>query len=123
MGSRVDLSYDLSEDPHLTVDGSRIWISFRWVEAEEWDFGAPTSSTILHYTELGERHHLDFVGGIRKERSFLPGIEDTITRKEVFRLPWGCAKPADAQWDGQFLVAGYDSGEVLILDFDHILHH
>ena len=24
------------------------------------------------------------------------------------------------QWDGQYLVAGYESGEVLILDFNHM---
>ena len=31
------------------------------------------------------------------------------------------SRPNDVQWDGQFLVAGYDSGEVLILDFQYVL--
>ena len=26
-----------------------------------------------------------------------------------------------AQWDGRYLIAGYESGEVLILDFIHII--
>jgi hypothetical protein len=47
-------------------------------------------------------------------------IKDTITGKVVFQLSGRYAKANDVQWDGQYLVAGYDSGEVLILDFHDV---
>jgi hypothetical protein len=56
-------------------------------------------------------------------RSDLPGIEDTITGKKVLQLPSRYSKPGDAQWDGQYLVAGYSTGEVLILDCNCTLAH
>ena len=99
----------------LTIDSSRVWVH-PYIGIKGWDFGVPDSSSIKHYGEPQNRPHLDFVGGIRRYRTFLPGIEDTITGKEVFRLPLGYTIPADAQWDGQYLVAGYNTGEVLILD-------
>ena len=48
-------------------------------------------------------------------------IKNTETGKEVFQLRERYAKPTDVWWDGQYLVAGYESGEVLILDFHHML--
>ena len=48
-------------------------------------------------------------------------IEDSITRKEVFQLCGKYAKPSAIKWDGQYLVTGYESGEVLILDFSQML--
>jgi len=50
-----------------------------------------------------------------------PMIEDSITGKEVFQLHGKYAKPSAIQWDGQYLVTGYESGEVLILDFSQML--
>ena len=48
-------------------------------------------------------------------------IKDTVTGNVVFQLSGRFAKPIDLQWDGQYLVAGYESGEVLIVDFIHTL--
>jgi len=48
----------------------------------------------------------------------LSRIVDTVTGKVVFQLDGKFAKPTHAQWDGQYLVAGYLFGEVLILDFN-----
>ena len=45
----------------------------------------------------------------------------TVTGKEIFQLVGRYADPYDAQWDGRYLVAGYMSGEVLILDFNHMV--
>jgi len=103
-------------DTFLTTDGSKIWVKFPDQGIKGWDPGVPGSSSIEQCTSLPSRPHLDFVGGIRKERSRLPGIEDTTTGKEIFRLSSRYSRPNDAQWDGQYLVAGYDTGEVLILD-------
>ena len=119
---RVKLGFHMYPDTFLTIDSSRVWVCIPG-GIEGWDFGIPGRSSIKKYTEPPNRSHLDFIGGIRKRRSVLPGIEDTITGKEVFRLPSGYTRPNDAQWDGQYLVAGYDSGEVMILDCNCTLIH
>jgi hypothetical protein len=48
-------------------------------------------------------------------------IKETVTGKVVFQLPGRYTRPLEVQWDGQCLVTGYGSGEVLILDFNQIL--
>ena len=80
-------------------------------------------SSIEHYAGPPHRPHLDFIGGIRKHKTPLPGIEDTITGKKVFQPPSRYTVPGDAQCNGQYLVAGYDTGEVLILDCNCMLAH
>jgi WD40 repeat protein len=122
VGSSLGTDSIMFVDSFLTIDSSRVWVHLPG-GIRGWDFGVPDSSSIKECTEPPNRPHLDFIGGIRKERSSLPGIEDTVTGKEVFRLPLRYARPNDAQWDGQYLVAGYDSGEVLILDCNCTLAH
>ena len=51
----------------------------------------------------------------------LSGIKDAVSGKVIFWLGGRFADPTDLQWDGQYLVAGYGSGEVLILDFNCLL--
>ena len=68
-----------------------------------------------------DRPHLDFIGGISEGRTYLSGIENTATGKEVFRLTTRLMRPSDAQWDGQYLVADYENEERLILDFNNML--
>jgi WD40 repeat protein len=98
----------------LTTSGSRVWVS-----TDGWDFGTLNSSSIPRASPDSPR--LDFVGGVREFKTDLPEIEDTVTGKEVFRPPARFMNPSDSQWDGQYLVAGYENGEVLILDFNNIL--
>ena len=38
----------------------------------------------------------------------------------VLKLPERFSGPIKLLWDACYLVAGYVSGEVLILDFDHV---
>jgi len=119
---KVELGYSQYPNTFLNIDSSRVWIhSPRGIEG--WDFGVSDSSSIKKCAKQPNRPHLDFIGSIRKDRSHIPGIEDTTTKMEVFRLPSGYTRPNDAQWDGQYLVAGYDSGEVIILDCNCILAH
>ena len=93
------LNSGLYGDTFLTTDSSRVWVRLpRGVEG--WDFGVPNSSSIRHYGEPPNRSHLDFIGGIRQQKSSMPGIEDTITGKVVFQPPSSYATPADVQWDG-----------------------
>ena len=44
-----------------------------------------------------------------------------VTGEEVFRLSGTYKKPNAARWDGGYLVAGYPSGEVVILDLNRMI--
>ena len=119
---QVELEIKLSNGTVLTIDGSKVWVHLAG-GIEGWDFGVPDTSSIKHYREPPNRPHLDLIGGIRKQRSDLLGMEDTITRKKLFQLPLRCQIPGDLQWDGQYLVAGYETGDMLILDCNCTLAH
>ena len=99
----------------LTVDGSKAWAG-SW----GWDFGISGSSPIQLFGP-SDRSCLDIIGGVMKYRTQLHGIEDTVTGKVVFQLPARFVTPFNLQWDSQYLVAGYENGEVLILDFKNML--
>ena len=112
----------LSDDCFLIVDGLRVWTPFGrgGLKARGWDFGTSDISTIRLSNAPPNWPRLNFVGIVRENRLSLPGIEDTATGKVVFQLPGRLVRPLDVQWDGRYLVAGYDSGEVLILEYTHI---
>ena len=104
----------------LTAGGSRVWLEFESkseIPAKGWDFGTPGSP---HLLSSPGGSHLDSVSGTKWWDISRSGIEDTVTGQEVFRLPKRYACPARAQWDGRYLIAGYMSGELLILDFTHL---
>ena len=104
----------------LCMDNSRVWILSRSSSAQQgWDFGVSGSSSVPFDPSTG-RPHLDFIGGPSLWTSDSCWIKDTVTGKNVFQLSGGYVKPNDVQWDGQYLVAGYQSGEVLILDFNDV---
>ena len=96
----------------LYTESSRVWICYRGSSLQEgWDFGA---SPVPFDPSTG-RPHLEFIGG-----GSPCWIKDTVAGKKVFQLSGRYAKPKHVQWDGQYLVAGYESGEVLILYFNHM---
>ena len=99
----------------LTIDGSRVWVRFPGLYSKGWDFGIPGSSPIPLSDVPLSRPHLDSTVGTKQRN---PRIKDPVTGKEVLQLSGRFADPVDAWWDGRYLVAGYDSGVVLILDFD-----
>lgn len=68
-----------------------------------------------------EVYHLDFVDPTKTQNAGLAKIRNTVTRELVFQLPQRYAKPTAVQWDGQYLAAGYEFEEVLILDFIHMI--
>ena len=105
-------------DP-LQLDGSRIWIRLRNLSTQGWDFGTSSSFLIPSFIGSAGRPLLDFTCGIYWCAE-APWIWDRISGKEVFRLSGRYANPRKAQWDGQYLITGYDSGELLILDFHHV---
>jgi len=100
----------------LTVDGLRVWVHSPVQKPQGWDFGTPGLYPVkLFTTPPGHLNNTTFWAGK------LSRIQGTTTEKVVFRLGGRLTKPADIRWDGQYLVAGYNSGEVLILDFNQVL--
>jgi WD40 repeat protein len=101
--------------------GSRICLCFPDSSTQEWDFGILGSPPIPLPSISPERSCLCFIGGGSWWYKGLYQIKDTTTGKVVFQLAGRHAKPNEVQWDGQYLIAGYESGEVLILDFIYML--
>ena len=106
-------------DP-LQMDGSRIWIQLKNSSTQGWDFGIPGSSPAILPTRSAGRPILEFIGGPWWQTHKPSWIQDTVGKKKVFQLSGKYAKPSEIQWDGQYLVAGYKSGEVLIVAFHNM---
>jgi len=98
---------------YLVVDGSRVWVHSPSWKPLGWDFGG--SSPVQLSCILSLHHDSTKLWNVDLSR-----IEDTVTGKVFFQLAGRFANPVDVQWDEQYLVAGYESGEVLILDFNHM---
>jgi len=113
-------NYNYEFDP-LRMDGSKVLVRSGESSVQGWDFGITDSNPIQFSEASSDRPHLDFID-VRKWSSTSPArVEDRVTGKKVFQLCGKYAEPTATQWDGQYLIAGYKSGEVLILDFSHVL--
>jgi len=102
----------------LIVNGSRIWVYYKDSQIQGWDFEFPGSAPILlSNTSLNlNRPCLEFI-----DDNGLHRIKDAVTGKDVFQLPGKYANYRKIQWDRQYLVVGYSSGELLILDFKYMI--
>ena len=105
----------------LTIDGSRIWVYFQGSPTQGWDFGVPGSPPVPLSNMSPDRPRLDLFDGTKRRNTSPSRLKDTVTGKEVFRLYGRYAKPTNTRWDGRYLIAGYPSGEVVILDFVHMI--
>ena len=114
----LELEGGFSLDP-LQMDGSRIWIHLYDGSTQGWDFGTSSSSPIPSSIGSTGRPLLDICDG-GWGTLYPSSIKDTISGKEVFRLSRRHMRLRGLQWDGQYLIAGYDSGELLILDFHNM---
>jgi len=92
--------------------GSKIWVQSQDFSIQGWDFGTSDSLPVPLSNRFTKRPYLDFI-------SSLSWIEDMVTGKKVFQLSGRHAGFSVVQWDGQYLAAGYESGEVVILDFNN----
>ena len=116
---KVEVGDGFYIDP-LYVDGSRIWAGSKDSPAQGWDFGISGSPPSQLPSTPPDRPHLNPIDCTQWDTGpFM--MKDEVTGKVVFQLGGRHAHPRDVQWDGQYLVAGYWSGEVLILDFNHAL--
>jgi len=100
----------------LIVDGTKVWAYWPQSKYQGWDFGILGSSPV----------QLSNIPTLLPNGSMLWDISQTkiksaVTGEVVFQLPSRFAKPVSVQCDGYYLAAGYDSGEVLILDLNYIL--
>jgi len=100
----------------LVVNGSKVWVYSSSGEPQGWDFGIPGSPPI----QLSNVPLL-YAGDTKLWDTGLFRVKDTATGKVVLQLVGRYVRPVDVQWDGQYLVAGYVSGEVLILEFNRHL--
>ena len=105
-------------DP-LQMDGSKIWIRLEDLSTQGWDFGTSSSSPTPSSIGSTGRPLQDF-GNYGWQTLNPSRIKGTISGKEVFKLPGRHASPGEVQWDEQYLIAGYESGEILILDFHNM---
>ena len=101
----------------LTVDGSRVWVHSPEPEYQGWDFGTPDSDPVWLTNVPPAKLYLS---GTKVWDNSLSKIKDTATGKIVFQLSGRFANPAHVQCDGCYLIAYYISGEILILDFNHV---
>ena len=112
------------KEPHarsLIVNGSRAWVHFKGSPTKGWDFGVSGSPPVLLPSGSLDRPRLKFVDGINDRNAGPSRVEDAITGKVVFGFPERYINAPVLRWDGQYLVAGCESGEVLILDFNHMI--
>jgi hypothetical protein len=114
--SNVEVGESFLQEP-LHVDGSRVWVSYHDKPTQGWDFGVPGPSPVPLSNTSSERPQLHLIcNDVRKTYGSV-WVEDTVTEKEVFWLSGRYSKPDSTQWDGRYLITGYQFGEVLILDF------
>jgi len=99
----------------LVVDGSRVWVHSPLSKPLGWDFGTPGSHPVQLSNSPLPRPNNAKLWDVEQSR-----MKDAVTGKIVLQLAGRFAKPIKSQWDGHYLVAGYESGEVLILDFHHV---
>ena len=106
----------------LTVDGSRVWVCFHSSPTKGWDFGTPGSTPIGLSNPPMATPRLDLIHSTTEGTTTHPfRVKDTVTGKEIFQISGRYKKFTQMECDGQYLVAGYESGELLILDFGQVI--
>ena len=98
----------------LIVDGSKVWACWDQSNYKGWDFGIPGSAPV-------ELANLPTLSGPSK--LWDPNqarIKNPATGEVIFQLSRRFANPISVKCDDSYLVAGYESGEVLILDLTNV---
>ena len=99
----------------LTVDGSKVWAHWPQSEFQGWDFGT-SGSTPTKLSGMPQLSDGNMLWDPRQGR-----IKNAVTGAVIFQLSGRFANPADVQCDGSHLVAGYGSGEILILNLKDVM--
>ena len=98
----------------LIVDGSKVWACWGGSNYKGWDFGIPGSTPV----ELPNVP--TFPGPSKLWDCKQARIKNPATGEVVFQLSGRFANPVSTQCDDSYLVAGYEFGEVLILDLTYV---
>ena len=98
----------------LIVDGSKVWACWNESDYKGWDFGIPGSTPV----ELPDAHTLPVSSKLWDCEQ--ARIKNPATGEVVFQLSRRFANPVSVQCNTSYLVAGYESGEVLILDLTNM---
>ena len=115
---KAGIKYIKYSKASITVHGSRVWVRYDNAENQVWDFGIPDSPPVqLPNIPL---HILHPNGAVLWDTG--PWcVKEKATGKVAFRLSKGYGKATNVQWNDQYLVISFISGEVLVLDFSHVL--
>ena len=115
-GEAMDkLKHTLEYVESLIVDGSRVWVCSPFEEPQGWDFTIPDSSPVQLST-MPMLHLSD----TKLWDTGLPRVKDAVTGYIFFQLAGSFSKPIDVQMDSGYMVTRFGSGEILILDFNHM---
>ena len=98
----------------LIVDGSKVWGHWPESNYKGWDFGVP-GPTPMELSSVSTLPSPSRLWDPKQAR-----IRNPTTGEAVFQLSRKFADPVDVQCDDSYLVAGYQSGEVLILDLTNV---
>jgi WD40 repeat protein len=104
---------NLGEGSTFFVHGSQVGIDDE--RGKGWDFGGPEVSDLM---EFPDRPRFDLIDWSTGRGIKARWIEDTVTKRLVFRLPERYLKSdSEVEWDGRYLLVWSRSGDVLIIDF------
>ena len=110
---KVKFKYQGAMHP-LIVDGSKVWAHWYSSDYKGWDFGIPGTVPIELSNEFTPPG-LSVLWNPQQAR-----IKNPATGKVIFQLPKRFSKPVRVQCDDSYLVAGYESGGILILDLTNV---
>ena len=110
------LKHTLEYGESLIIDGSKLWVHSRFEKPQGWDFWNPPTPSVVELSGAP----LLYLKDTMLWDTGLPGIKDAATGNVVFQLAGRFSKPIDAQLDSGYLVARFKSGDMLILDFNHM---
>ena len=115
---KAEINFLPYNPPSLTVNGLRVWVHYPAAETQVWDFGISDSPPVqLSYMPL----HISHPDGTVLWDNGPFCVKEKTTGKVVLWLSKGYGKPVNVQWNENYLVASFISGEVLVLDFSHVL--
>ena len=100
----------------LIVDSSRVWIYSPLEGIQGWDFGVTNSSPV----SLSSSFSLN-LDGTKEWDVGLSSIRNTVTGQVIFNTGGRYGHPFDVQSGGRYVAICYGSGDILVLDFNHVL--
>ena len=113
-GSSESLIDGQGSSGSLIVDGSKVWAHWSESDGQGWDFGATGMAPVV-LSSCPIPHSPSRLWNPKLAR-----IENSATGKVVLQLSRRFSRPVSVQCDGSYLVAGYESGEILILDLTNV---